>query len=288
MKTEQLRQQLLGGAYSDQLARLYCRAPGETRPFAERFVKAVDGLEATFGPVAEGVRLFSAPGRTEIGGNHTDHQHGRVLAASVNLDVIAAAVPNDERIIRVQSEGYPMDVVDLDCLEPQPDEVNKSASLVRGIAARFAQLGCQLQGFNAYTTSFVPKGSGLSSSAAFEVLVGVMVNSLLFGGKADPVQIAQIGQWAENNFFGKPCGLMDQMASSVGNIITIDFADPAAPVVERVDFDFGQAGHALCILDSGADHADLTDEYAAVPGELAKVCGVFGKQVLRQVDEADF
>ena len=151
-----------------------------------------------------------------------------------------------------------------------------------------AQMGCELHGFNAYTTSFVPKGSGLSSSAAFEVLVGVMVNSLLFNGKADPVQIAQIGQWAENNFFGKPCGLMDQMASSVGNIITIDFNDPSAPIVERVDFDFGGVGHALCILDSGADHADLTDEYAAVPGELAKVCGVFGKKVLREVDEAEF
>ena len=288
MKTEQLRQQLLGGAYGEQLSRLYCRPANETLPYAERFVKAVDGLEATFGPVEEGIRLFSAPGRTEIGGNHTDHQHGRVLAASVNLDVIAAAVPNGENIIRVQSEGFPMDVVDLSQLEPQPDEVNKSASLVRGIAARFAQMGCELHGFNAYTTSFVPKGSGLSSSAAFEVLVGVMVNSLLFDGKADPVQIAQIGQWAENNFFGKPCGLMDQMASSVGNIITIDFNDPAAPIVERVDFDFGGVGHALCILDSGADHADLTDEYAAVPGELAKVCSVFGKKVLREVDEAEF
>jgi len=252
-----------------------------------RYRQLLRGLEETFGP-KERVAVFSAPGRTEIGGNHTDHQHGRVLAGSVDLDVIAAVAPNGERTIRVQSEGFPMDVVDLDDLEVHPEEYNTSRSLIRGIAAWFRRQGCRLEGFDAYTTSNVLKGSGLSSSAAFEVLVGNIINSLFFAGQCDSVRLAQVGQYAENVYFGKPSGLLDQMGSSVGGMVTMDFRDNANPVVEKVGFDFAAAGHALCIIDSGADHADLTDEYAAVPNELKAVCAHFGKSVLREVPEADF
>ena len=252
-----------------------------------RYQKALAGLEATFGPCGQAA-LFSAPGRTEIGGNHTDHQRGRVLAGSVNLDVIAAVAPSGDRTIRVQSEGFPMDEVDLDDLSIREEERNTSAAIVRGIAAWFAQHGCELQGFNAYTTSNVLKGSGLSSSAAFEVLVGNIINSLFNGDRCDAVRLAQIGQYAENVYFGKPSGLLDQMASSVGGMVTIDFQDNANPVVERVDYDFAASGHALCIIDSGADHADLTDEYAAVTRELKEVCAHFGKDVLREVLEEEF
>ena len=252
-----------------------------------RYKSLLEGLTKTFGPYTHAA-VFSAPGRTEIGGNHTDHQHGIVLAGSTDLDVIAAVVPNGENVIRLQSEGFPMDVVGLDSLEPREEEKNTSASLIRGVAAWFQSQGCKLEGFNAYTTSSVFKGSGLSSSAAFEVLLGNIINELFFAGQCSPVRIAQTGQYAENVYFGKPSGLLDQMASSVGGMVTIDFRDNASPVVERLDFDFASAGHALCIIDSGADHADLTDEYAAVTRELKDICVHFGRDVLREVPEADF
>ena len=252
-----------------------------------RYRRLLQKREETFGP-AERLAVFSAPGRTEIGGNHTDHQHGRVLAGSVNLDVIAAVAPNGENVIRVQSEGFPMDVVDLEDLSVHEEEKNTSAAIVRGVAAWFARQGCPLEGFDAYTTSNVLKGSGLSSSAAFEVLMGNIINSLFYEDRCSPVELARIGQYAENVYFGKPSGLLDQMASSVGGMVTIDFADNACPAVERVEFDFTAAGHALCIVDSGADHADLTDEYAAVTRELGAVCAHFGKKVLREVPEEDF
>ena len=254
---------------------------------AARYVKALSGLGAAFGPYDQAA-VFSAAGRTDIGGNHTDHQRCRVLAGSVNLDVIAAVAPNGEQIIRIQSEGFPMDVVDLNDLSVREEERNTSASIIRGIAAWFAQHGCEVEGFNAYTTSNVLKGSGLSSSAAFEVLVANIINSLFNEDKCDAVRLAQIGQYAENVYFGKPSGLLDQMASSVGGMVTIDFQDNANPIVERVDYDFGASGHALCIIDSGADHADLTDEYAAVTRELKGICAHFGKDVLREIPEEDF
>lgn len=232
--------------------------------------------------------IFSAPGRTEISGNHTDHQHGCVLAASVNLKTTARVTLNGEDVIRVQSEGYAPVEVALDCLDVVPAEKNTTAALVRGVAAAFRQRGAKLQGFDAKVSSTVLPGSGLSSSAAFEVLVGNIINTLFFEGKLDAVEIAKIGQYAENVYFGKPCGLMDQMASSVGGMVFIDFEDPQSPKVEKVDFDFAATGHALCIIDTGADHADLTDEYAAIPRELKAVCGVFGADVLRQVPEAEF
>lgn len=244
------------------------------------------GFLAEFGRKPE--RYFSAPGRTEIGGNHTDHQRGRVLAAAVNLDTRAAVAVNGTREVRILSKGYPLCVVSLDTLVPQQAEINTTPALVRGVCARFAQLGCPVEGFDAYCESTVLPGSGLSSSAAFEVLIGTIVNGLFFEGKVSQPEIAQIGQYAENVFFGKPCGLMDQTASAVGNLVTIDFGDKGHPVIEPVDFDFSSCGHALCIIDSQASHADLTDEYAAIPGELKQVCAYFGKEVLTQVPEAEF
>ncbi len=266
------------------IARLYgSAAPAQTK----RYEKLFDRLKENFG-FHGSVAVFSAPGRTEIGGNHTDHQHGRVLAGSVNLDSIAAVTPTGQNVIRVRSEGYPLIAVDLTDLEVREEEKNTSAAIIRGIASWFRQQGCRLEGFDACVMSDVLGGSGLSSSAAFEVLIANIINSLFFTGRCTPVQIAQTGQYAENVYFGKPSGLLDQMGSSVGGMVTIDFQDNANPVVEKIDFDFASAGHALCIIDSGADHADLTDEYAAVPGELKQVCAHFGKSVLREVAEEDF
>lgn len=244
------------------------------------------GFSAAFGTAPE--RYFSAPGRTELSGNHTDHQHGRVLAGAVNLDMLAAVRVTGTNRIRVMSEGYPMTTVELDTLEPQPAEINTTPALVRGVAARFAQLGCKINGFDVYMQSTVLPGSGLSSSAAFEVLMGTIINHLFYGGKATQPEIAIIGQYAENVFFGKPCGLMDQMASAVGGMVTIDFADPKNPVIQPVVFDFAACGHALCIIDTRASHADLTDEYAAITRELKEICRFFGKEVLRDVPESDF
>lgn len=252
-----------------------------------RYRELLDGYKETFGE-ADAVAIFSAPGRTEIGGNHTDHQNGKVLAGSVNLDVIAVVAPNSDNVIRIQSKGFNPNCVELSDLSIHESEIDSSNSIIRGVAAKFTEMGCKVEGFNAYTTSTVLKGSGLSSSAAFEVLVANIMNSLFFESKCTPVELAQIGQFAENVYYGKPSGLLDQMASSVGAMVTVDFADKAAPKVERVDFDFASTGHALCIIDSGADHADLTDEYAAVPGELKEVCAFFGKSVLREVDETEF
>ena len=244
------------------------------------------GFTAAFGGTPE--RYFSAPGRTEIGGNHTDHQRGRVLAAAVNLDTRAAVRINGTDTIRILSKGYPMSEVNISALTPVESEINSTPALIRGVAARFAQLGCEVKGFDAYCESTVLPGSGLSSSAAYEVLIGTIINGLFFDGKVSQPEIAQIGQYAENVFFGKPCGLMDQMASAVGNLVTIDFFDKENPVIKPLNFDFAACGHALCIIDSGADHADLTDEYAAVPGEIKAVAAQFGKEVLTQIDVADF
>lgn len=244
------------------------------------------GFAFAFGGAPE--RYFSAPGRTEIGGNHTDHQRGRVLAAAVNLDTQAAVRINGTNTIRILSKGYPMSTVSLSQLTPVEDEINTTPALIRGVAARFAELGCPVAGFDAYCESTVLPGSGLSSSAAYEVLIGTIINHLFFDGRVSQPEIARIGQYAENVFFGKPCGLMDQTASAVGNLVTIDFFDKEQPVITPVAFDFAACGHALCIIDSRASHADLTDEYAAIPGEIKKVCAYFGREVLTQIDEAEF
>ena len=244
------------------------------------------GFSTAFGGEAQ--RYFSAPGRTEIGGNHTDHQRGRVLAGAVNLDTVAAVRVSGTNVIRVQSKGYPLCQVDLDNLEPVAAEINSTPALIRGVAARFAQLGCKVGGFDAYCESTVLPGSGLSSSAAFEVLIGTIINHLFFDGRVSQAEVAQIGQYAENVFFGKPCGLMDQSASAVGGLVTIDFADKAHPDIRPVHFDFSTTGHALCIIDSRADHADLTDEYAAIPGELKEICDCLGREVTTEIPEEEF
>jgi len=236
-----------------------------------------------FGRKAE--YIFSAPGRSELSGNHTDHQHGCVMAAAVNREALAAVAENGTSMVNLLSEGYPICRIDLTDLTVHPEEEGRTAALIRGVAAKFAENG--LRGFDAYVTSTVLSGSGLSSSAAFEVLIGTIFNHLLGAGRS-AIEIAQIGQYAENVYFGKPCGLMDQMASSVGNIIGIDFADPTAPIVTPIPFDFEESGYRLCVIDSGASHADLTDEYAAITQELKKVCHVFDKEYLRDIPEEDF
>ena len=281
-----LESQLQQVAFEQTLTRLY--GPEGAERARSRCIEVTEGFHQTFDRPAQA--LFSAPGRTEIGGNHTDHQRGCVLAASVDLDILAAAAPTQSGVIRVLSQGYPMTEVDLRELTPRQDEVNTSAALIRGVAARMSDMGCDLRnrGLDVYMTSTVPKGSGLSSSAAYEVLIGTMLNELFWAGHCTPVELAQIGQYAENVFFGKPCGLMDQTASSVGGVVAIDFADTAHPAVERLDVDLHAYGYALCILDSGAGHEDLTGEYSAITDELRAVCRVFGKEVLREVPEEDF
>ncbi len=254
----------------------------------ERFERIYDTFCDIYNvPSEDKLFLFSAPGRTEVCGNHTDHQRGNVLAAGINLDVIAVVEPNDDMVIRVKSEGYDEDVVELSDLSIKENEINKSKSLIRGIAARFNQLGYDVKGFNATTTTNVLKGSGLSSSAAFEVLIGTIINELFCSGKETAISIAQIGQYAENVYFGKPSGLMDQMASSVGNIVTINFFDKENPIVKKLDVDFEKCGYKLCIIDAKGDHADLTSEYAAIAYEMKAVAEYFGKTVLSEVSEQE-
>ena len=231
---------------------------------------------------------FSAPGRTEIGGNHTDHQHGCVLAAAVNLETEAIVWLDETNTIQIESDGYPAVTVELDDLTVREDEKNTTAALIRGVASKFVQLGAKLSGFRARVHSTVLPGSGLSSSAAFEVLIGTILNELFFNKKLTPVEIAQIGQYAENVYFGKPCGLMDQMASAVGGMVYIDFADPREPKVQKLDVDLAKYGYGLCIIDTGADHADLTAEYAAIPQELAQLCRCFDRDYLREIPREKF
>lgn len=252
--------------------------------------KRIEGLLKSFHELFGEAKpvIYSAPGRTEIGGNHTDHQRGKVLAGSVNVDILAAAAENGSGIVRVKSEGYDMFQVDLGTLEPVETEQGTTAALVRGICSEAKDRGYEVRGFDACVTSQVMQGSGLSSSAAFEVLIGAVVNGLFCNEELDATELAIMGQAAENRFFGKPCGLMDQMASAWGGIIAIDFRDPAKPEVHPVDFDFASACHSLCMIDVGADHASLTHEYAAIPAEMKKISAHFGKDVLREVDEAEF
>lgn len=236
----------------------------------------------------DGIEVFSAPGRTEVGGNHTDHNHGKVLAAGVNLDSVAAAAKRSDNIVVEKTIGHGRIEIDISDLTVHRDEYGKSSALIRGMCAGFKEYGYNIGGFNAASASKVLSGSGLSSSAAYEVLIGTILNHLYNNGEVSPVDIAKIAQFAENKYFGKPCGLMDQMASSVGSFITIDFKDPAQPVIEKVDFDFASCKHALCIVDTGGSHADLTDDYAAVRSEMEAAAGVFGKSVLREVEESEF
>ncbi len=287
MKTELLKQQIKNNSFSEKIMYLYASSENDTEKYNNRFLEIIDGLEDTFGK-KDDIRLFSAPGRTEIGGNHTDHQHGCVLAAGLNLDVIGAVALNGTDNIRIKSKGYPLDEININDLEVNEAEFDKAKALIRGIVKKFTDMGYQIKGFDAYTVSNVLKGSGMSSSAAFEVLVGTIINGLFCNNEVDAVEIAKIGQYAENVYFGKPSGLMDQMASSVGAIVSIDFKDTNNPIVKKVDFDFIKTGHSLCIIDSGADHADLTSEYADITVEMRAVANFFGKDYLSEISKEEF
>ncbi len=271
---------------SEQMKQAYPRYEQNKAFYDGRIDEVVKGFAETFGDSSD-IRFFSAPGRIEIGGNHTDHQHGSVLAASIDLDILGAARKTDSTLVRILSEGYPMLTLDISDLTILDEEKNTTNSLIRGIYAQFKELKYAVTGMDIFCISNVLKGSGLSSSAAFEVFVGTVMNHLFCDGAISAVKIAQIGQYAENVYFGKPSGLMDQMASSVGNIVAIDFCDNDNPVIEKVDFDFKSANHSICIIDSGADHADLTDEYTAIPVEMKGVAKLLGKSVLREVDKND-
>lgn len=254
--------------------------------YDDRITQVITGFIKQYG--GESPRIFSAPGRTEIGGNHTDHQHGCVLAAAVDMDVLAAALPNGTSIIRVLSEGFEPEEIDVSDMAIRENEKNTSSSLIRGIAAKMTEMGYEIQGFDMYAVSNVLKGSGLSSSAAYEVLLGTVMNGLYCQGEITPVEIAQIGQYAENVYFGKMSGLMDQTASSVGGVVAIDFADNAKPIVKKLDFDFTDSNYTLCIVDSGADHADLSDQYSAIPMEMKAVAQILGTDILRTASEQEF
>lgn len=281
-----LKEKLASGDYDARLKAVYLsdKAVADQK---ERLAVIIDEYVKLFGG-NENIELFSAPGRTEVGGNHTDHNHGKVLAASVDLDTVAAAVKRDDSVIVEKSFNFDALEVDISDLNIHTEEFGKSSGLIRGMCAGFVEYGYKIGGFNAASMSRVLSGSGLSSSAAYEVLIGTILNHLYNDGKVSAVDIAKIAQFAENKYFGKPCGLMDQMASSVGSFITIDFKDPSEPIIKKVNFDFASCGHALCIIDTGGDHADLTDDYAAVRGEMEQAAEVFGKNVLRDVDETEF
>ena len=255
----------------------------ESRIVSERtrYAAAVDEFEKLYGD--GDVSLYSVGGRSEISGNHTDHNHGKVIAAAVNLDILAVAKPTDNGVIRIKSAGFDEDVV-LPGAVDSPDEGKyfTSAAIIAGMEKAFLNNGYKIGGFSAYTTSNVLKGSGISSSAAFEVMVGNILNHLYNGGKVSNVEIAKMAQYAENVYFGKPCGLMDQTACAVGGFITIDFGNPSAPIIEKLDFDMGKAGYALCIVNTGGNHADLNEDYASVPAEMKAVAKALGVSVLRE------
>ena len=283
MTTSELKAALLGGQFDARLTYIYGEAALASQK--ARYASAVEEFEKLYGTDRDAA-LYSVAGRSELSGNHTDHNFGCVVAASIDLDIIAVAAPNSENVVRVKSEGFPEDVVDLNTFKtPNPDRFGRSDALIAGMAAGFLKDGYKVGGFDAYTTSNVLKGSGISSSAAFEDMIGNILNHIYNDGKVDNVEIAKLAQYSENQFFGKPCGLMDQMACGVGGIIAIDFADPSAPIIEKVDFDITAAGYNLCIVNTGGNHADLTDDYASVPAEMKAVASAFGKKVLREVNE---
>ena len=286
MNVNELIAAINDGTYDENLKAVYVtdKAVEEQKP---RYVETLNDFGELFGYDRE-VNIMSAPGRTEVCGNHTDHNNGKVLAASINLDAIAVVSKNDDNIIRVKSKGHKMNVVDLDDLVPNEANFGSSTTLVQGVAATIKNLGYTVAGFDACTTSDVMGGSGLSSSAAFEVLLGSILSYMFNDGKISPVEIAKVAQYSENVFFGKPCGLLDQMASSVGTFVTIDFKSTKDPVIKKIDFDFSKSGHSLCIVDTHGNHSDLTDDYAAVRAEMESVAQALGKNVLREVSYEEF
>lgn len=286
MKVNEMKEKIISGAFDENLKAVYV-TDSAVEAQKSRYADILNVFGELFGYDRE-VSIMSAPGRTEVCGNHTDHNNGKVLAASINLDAIAVVSKNDDNIIRVKSQGHRMNVVDLQDLTANPKNYGDSTSLVQGVAAGLKDLGFAVQGFDAVTTSDVMGGSGLSSSAAFEVLLGTIISYMFNDGKISAVDIAKIAQYSENVFFGKPCGLLDQMASSVGTFVTIDFKSTSDPVIRKVDFDFSKSGHSLCIVDTGGNHSDLTDDYAAVREEMGAVAKAMGKTVLREISYEDF
>lgn len=286
MKVKEMIAAINDGTFDENLKRVYV-LDNEVEKQKPRYVETLEDFGELFGWDRE-VNVISAPGRTEVCGNHTDHNNGKVLAASINLDAIAVVSPNGEDVVRVKSKGHKMNVVDLTDLTPDPEKFGHSTAMVKGVVAGIKDLGFDVKGFDACTTSDVMGGSGLSSSAAFEVLLGTILSYEFNDGKVDPVDIAKVAQYSENVFFGKPCGLLDQMASSVGTFVTIDFESTKEPVIKKVDFDFSKSGHSLCIVDTGGNHSDLTDDYAAVRGEMESVAKALGKNVLREIDKDEF
>ena len=282
MNAKELKKKLESGALS-RYQTLYSDITAQSRRYAD----AIDAFTALYGEDRE-LYLFSVPGRSELSGNHTDHQHGRVLAGAIDRDIIAVVSPSDEGVIRLKSEGYDEDRVSLaDCADPKNFKQFSSASLIGGTCAAFSARGAKVCGFDAYTTTEVLKGSGISSSAAFEVMIGNILNHLANDGAFSNEELAKIAQYAENEYFGKPCGLMDQMACAVGGFVYIDFEDPKVPKIEPIDFSLTGAGYALCIVNTGGNHADLNADYASVPAEMKSVAAYFGKNVLRSVTEED-
>ena len=279
MKINQLKNLIKTGELDSALANNCALVPDKIR---EDYLKLCDSFSARFGEDRD-VYLLSVGGRTEVSGNHTDHNKGKVMAAAVNLELVAVAAKRDDGVVCVKSEGFPEDVVPAEHWEfPDESRYFTSHSLIAGMENAFALRGLATGGFDAYTVSSVMKGSGLSSSAAFEVMIGNILNHLYNDGKVDNVEIAKMAQFAENVFFGKPCGLMDQMACAVGGFIAIDFEDTSAPIIRKLDFDLGKAGYALCIINTGGNHADLNEDYASVPAEMKKVARLLGCEVLRQ------
>lgn len=284
MNSADLKKLICEGKLDEKLTLIYGEANLASRK--ERLLGAIDSYVALYGD-SENLGLYSVPGRSELSGNHTDHNAGCVIACSIDLDIIAVASPTDDNVIRIKSEGYPEDVVDLNTYTaPVTEKFGSSASIIAGMAAGLAKEGAKIGGLKAYTTSNVLKGSGLSSSAAFEVMVGNLINHIYNEGKIDNVEIAKLAQYAENVFFGKPCGLMDQVACANGGIVAIDFAVAGAPVIDSISFDIPAAGYSLCIVDTGGNHADLTDDYASVPAEMKAVAAKLGAPVLRGTDKA--
>lgn len=289
MELTKLTEKINNGEYNDKLKRFY--GDSKISAMRERYLNALAEFKNLYGN--REIEIISVPGRSEILGNHTDHNHGRVLAAAINLDIIAVVSksldPGGRKShIRIKSEGFEPDDIDLENLEPVEGEKFTSAAIIRGICGKFAASGYEIGGFDAYTTSDVLKGSGLSSSAAFEILVGFTLNHLYNGGEIKPVEIAKIGQYAENNYFGKPCGLMDQTACSVGGFVAIDFADPSEPAVEKLDYNLTKSGYSLCIIAPGDSHDNLNKEYADITLEMKQAALHLGKQVLRDVDKSAF
>jgi len=280
MNAVQLIAAIEGGKYNGIFTELY----GEENIKAQeaRYIKVINEFAKLFGGDRE-ISLFSVAGRSEISGNHTDHNYGKVLAASINLDIIAAASPRDDLHINIKSEGFPIDEVDI--ADPTVDEAlyYTSKSIISGMCSGFMKYGHKVGGYDAYTTSNVFKGSGLSSSAAFEDMVGLILNGFYNDGAVENAEIAKIAQYSENVFFGKPSGLMDQTACAVGGFVAIDFKNPKEPIIEKLPFDLTAAGYSLCIVNTGGNHADLNDDYASVPADMKKIASYFGKPVLREV-----